>query len=684
MTPVAVLAQDRVCGAAEVNNEQLALHPEKRAIAEQLERETAEYTESHLGRKRGVVRVIPVVFHIIHNNGPENISKEQVLDAMRIINEDFRGTNPDLSMIIPEFEGITADSEIEFRLAKKDPQGNCTDGITRTASPLTFSAGENVKSLISWNTARYMNVWVVQFIASGAGGYAYYPGNAPAQSNEGIVVRNTQLGSIGTAGGSNFAARTLTHEIGHYLNLRHVWGNSNNNALPDNCFGDDLVDDTPNTIGSNQNCILAQHTCGSLDNVQNYMDYSTCGRMLTQGQAARMNAALQSSAGLRNNLWTSNNLVLTGTNDGFEAPCSPKVEFRASNTNGCEGLEVQFLDESWGADQDESWVYEWNFPGGTPSTSNEQNPVITYESAGIYNATLTISTAAGNNSSTVNGIVHVSGIDESGPAPFVEDMETSGWPNVAGQEWRIEAGSSNTWQRTTITSATGAASARINLRVVDSGVINSMISPAIDMSNVPAADARLTFKVAHAPRDSNGHSERLRVYVSTDCGESWQIRYTRSGNQLGTTGGSTVQGSFTPSAHHWRAEDVSLASVAGSPHLLIKFEALSDGQNNLYLDDINVASTLTSISEQHVIHGVNVFPNPLDGRSVLNIESAVAANARITVTDVIGRTHADTWVPLAQGMNTLPIDRVASLPSSGIYFLSVTVEGHRSTVKVVK
>lgn len=680
---MATEAQDLTCGAADVNNIQLA-DPHRAAISEQLERETADFVEEYGVGRRGVVRVIPIVFHIIHNYGPENISKEQVLDAVRIINEDFRGLNADLSMIIPEFAGITADAEVEFRLAKKDPSGNCTDGITRTVSTLTSSAGENVKQLISWNTSRYLNVWVVANIASGAGGYAYYPGNAPSQSQEGIVVRHAQLGSIGTSGGSNFSARTLTHEIGHYLNLRHVWGNSNENADPGNCSDDDNVADTPNTIGSEQTCNLNQVTCGSLDNVQNYMDYSTCARMFTQGQAARMQAALQSSAGQRNNLWTSNNLNNTGTNDGFSAPCTPTVAFRASNTLGCEGLQVQFTDESWGADQDGSWSWNWSFPGGTPSSSTLQNPVVTYNQAGTYNASLTITSGAGSNSQTQNGIIVVNQLANASAVPFSESMEVSGWPNHAGSEWILEAGSGTTWQRNTAAAASGAASARINLRVVDAGVVNSFITPAIDLSGVSSADARLTFKVAHAPRSSSGHSERLRVYSSTNCGESWQIRYTRAGNQLGTTGGSTVSGTFTPTANQWREETVNLSTVAGASHVLLKFEALSDGQNYLYVDDINIAGGPASVSEQSQIIGLSVYPNPINGLSVLRIESVVSSQATVTVTDAVGRTVTERSVPVQAGANILPLSQVTDLHDRGVYFLSVMLDGHRTTVKLVQ
>ena len=116
---------------------------------------------------------------------------------------------------------------------------------------------------------------MVQTIASGAAGYAYFPGITPAYK-DGVVIRADYVGSIGTSNGSNYSARSLTHEIGHYLNLPHTWGGTNNPGLPQNCSDDDFVQDTPNTIGvANFSCDTTQVTCGTLDNVQNYMDYAS-------------------------------------------------------------------------------------------------------------------------------------------------------------------------------------------------------------------------------------------------------------------------------------------------------------------------------------------------------------------------------------------------------------------------
>ena len=109
-----------------------------------------------------------IVFHIIHDYGESNISKEQVEDAVRILNEDFSKENPDTLDIIPAFQDIVADCDIEFRLARIDPWGNCTEGITRNYSLLTHSAGENVKDLSFWDADMYLNVWVVENIEGNA------------------------------------------------------------------------------------------------------------------------------------------------------------------------------------------------------------------------------------------------------------------------------------------------------------------------------------------------------------------------------------------------------------------------------------------------------------------------------------------------------------------------------------
>ncbi|MCB0789477.1 MAG: hypothetical protein KDB75_09250, partial [Flavobacteriales bacterium] len=265
---------------------------------DELELLTAEYVADNYGRAGGGQYVIPVVFHIIHNNGPENISNEQVIDAVRVLNDDFNKLNADWDNVNAAFLGLVADVGVQFRLATKDPFGNCTNGITRTVSTLTYQGDQDMKDLVQWPRNKYLNVWVAAS-ADGAAGYTFRP-NAVSQSWaaswDGIVLLHNYTGSIGTSAPSR--SRTLTHEVGHWINLAHTWGNSNEPGLTSNCNGDDNVSDTPNTIGWTS-CSLNGSTCGSLDNVENYMEYSYCSKMFTEGQKQRMLAALNSGTAQR-------------------------------------------------------------------------------------------------------------------------------------------------------------------------------------------------------------------------------------------------------------------------------------------------------------------------------------------------------------------------------------------------
>src|SRR5688572_11114744 len=144
----------RPCGTDEMSNASLQNNPQLQLERQQLEAFTQQFS---MTAERSAIKIIPVVFHIIHAYGSENITKAQVEDAVSIINEDFQKLNADTSSVIATFSNIIANAQVEFRLVKLDPSGNCTDGITRTVSDLTFSAGDNVKSLISWDTDKYLN-----------------------------------------------------------------------------------------------------------------------------------------------------------------------------------------------------------------------------------------------------------------------------------------------------------------------------------------------------------------------------------------------------------------------------------------------------------------------------------------------------------------------------------------------
>ena len=194
---VCSFTQNKTCGTSVVVQKSLEEFPEKQQILDELNIFTKEFIETKkLCKLSDTTYIIPTVVHVIHNYGSERISKAQALSCIESMNNDFSQMNDDLVGVIDSFSNIISDMGIEFRLAKLDPEGNCTDGITYHQSTLTYQGGENVKSDTYWDNDMYMNIWVVADLASeGTAAYAYYPGTAP-NNHEGIICDDDYFGTI--------------------------------------------------------------------------------------------------------------------------------------------------------------------------------------------------------------------------------------------------------------------------------------------------------------------------------------------------------------------------------------------------------------------------------------------------------------------------------------------------------
>ncbi|MCB9203810.1 MAG: PKD domain-containing protein [Flavobacteriales bacterium] len=626
-----------------------------------------ERPTAHENARGGNLKIIPVVVHVIHNYGSENISYEQVESAIEEMNEDFRANNPDINEVASAFTSIVADCEIEFRLAKLDPNGNCTNGVTRTVSPMTYTATDELKDLINWDPTMYLNIWVVDNIVTEGFGvminFTYLPGDAPSPQYDGILVRNDNFGTIGTASG---VVHGLNYALGRYLGLLPLWGTSGS------CSDDDGIADTPNTDSPSFICDTTQVTCGTLDNVQNFMNFGGCGRMFTEGQKAAMHTTLNSSLAGRNNLWIPNNLTATGTNDGFTNSCVPYPDFAASRRYLCEGDQVDFTDFSWNADVT-SW--DWTFEGGMPATSSDPDPTVTYNTAGIYEVSLTVTAAGGDSSLTISQMIEVDVEGNSVNATIVEGIEEQTFPLNSNDDlsWRIPSVPNDSWQRTTNAAATGSASVMVPLGDLPAGSVADLISPPLDFSWIGVDNAEMTFKVAHAPRDGDS-DEELRVLVSTNCGQTWSTRYSERGLDLSTNGGVNVSGDFIPTASDWRTETVSLGTlVANSSHALIRFQATSDGQNNLYIDDINIANGALGVNDASSSFTAQVFPNPMTRESMLQIDARQPQEVDMEIFDASGRLIHSEFVSLNAGTNQLQLDAILDV-EPGVYFIQIGSE----------
>ena len=666
---IAAFAQDeKHCYTTEVYNQLIQQHPEVLQTRNALENFTQSYVAQHAHLRNNSILIIPIVFHIIHNYGPENISDAQIYDQVRILNEDFRKMSYDTASIVPAFKAIAADCEIEFRLATLDPNGNCTDGIDRIPSLLTNNADDNSK-LNPWPSNQYLNIWTVSTLGySGAAAYAYYPGTAPAGA-DGVIALHGYIGSIGT--GSVGRSRVLTHEIGHCLNLAHVWGSTNN---PGVACGDDGVSDTPITKGW-VSCNLNGSVCNppALENVQNYMEYSYCCNMFTEGQKIRMHAALNSSAGGRNNLWTPANLAATGTDGSIAALCAPVSDFTANKNFLCEGDTLKYNDLSWHG-QPSSW--NWSFPGGTPSTSTDSLPSVIYNTAGVYDATLTVTNATGSDTKTRTSYVTVAGNTQQ-PVPFSEGFENS-FPGTNATVLNFDNG--NTWQQVNNAAATGTHSMKINNYSGNTaGAIDDFITPSLDFTGLEAST--MTFKVAYSQRSDTSRHDQLKIYYSLNCGENWTLRYTKSGAGLATV--PPHSGAYTPSGNgDWRQDLVSVAIFAGKPDVRVKFEAISANGNNLYIDDINIFASPVGVPENNsALAYISVSPVPATVPVNIDFSLSRTSHVAIDICDMQGRnllTLANT--DFNPGQHQLSINE--QLPG-GIYMIRMNADGIVTTKKFV-
>lgn len=399
-------APKRTCGTQQVEAALMQSDPGYQARKQQNEAAIARFLSNPGNQnKMMVTKTIPVVFHVVYNTPSQNISSEQIQSQLDILNRDFRRMNADTANTPNVFRVLGADTQIEFCLASVDPAGQPTTGITRTSttvSGFSINSPNAVKTTAQggkdpWPRNNYLNIWICN-ISGGILGYATPPGGSAA--SDGVVLLYTSVGAaphnpFNTAAPYN-KGRTGTHEVGHYLGLKHIWG-----ELP-GCADDDLVADTPLQQEENYGCPVFPVPNSAIGGVcpgggsngpmfMNYMDYTddACMNMFSKGQRDRMAAVLS----------TSRASLLTST------ACANTViaNFSASATNIAAGTSVTFTDLSTGSPT--GWT--WSFPGGSPSAATIQNPTVSYNAPGVYNVTLTATKGTSSNTRTMNGYIVV-------------------------------------------------------------------------------------------------------------------------------------------------------------------------------------------------------------------------------------------------------------------------------------
>ena len=572
------------CGTDAYLQQQIAKDPSIVQQREQLELATQKWLQKNAtNRKAGTLIVIPIVFHVIHDNGVGNISYEQVKSAVDMLNEDFRRTNADTGDTRAVFKPYAADSEIEFRLAKIDPSGNCTNGVVRVHSPAnTWDATNDVKTISNWPSSQYMNIWVVNTIESSSVngiilGYAQFPGGG-SSSTYGIVVRHDRTGTIGTATGD----RTLTHEMGHCLNLYHTFqggcGNSCGNS-------GDRVCDTPPVTTSTQGCDVNQNSCSNdmsgssvynsnvVDQIENYMSYDDCQNMYSLGQRDRMAAAI-SSTGMLTNLTSSSNLQATGV---LNTPILCKADFDVDKSIACVGDYLTFKDLSY----DDPTHWNWTFPGALPASGLSHTSVTQYYQPGYYSVTLAASNGSDTVSETKLQFIRILA------APGETTPVSEGFENTTefDSKWIVSnPDNAVTWIQSGTVGHTSTKSVFLPNFTNTVSEEDELVSNTYDLTNM--SNGVLKFSYAYAQKTSTD-SDILKLYVSGDCGATWSLRWAKGLSSLATS--SPTSSYFTPTPSQWATDSVLLSGAEFyTKSFRYKFIFKNGGGNNVYLDNINL------------------------------------------------------------------------------------------------
>lgn len=661
------------CYTDEHQQEFLENHPHLREAYKEAQNRIfseAEKRNAGLSKKsqQGVVHTIPVVFHVIYQSAYDNISRAQIMDALRVLNQDFRRLNPDASATRPIFRNRAADIEVEFALAKLAPDGTCTDGITRTQSPLSVQSDprDKVKQLVRWDPNKYLNVWVVNSIKASSGtgltlGYANFPWMPP--SKDGVVIRHDAVGQIGTA---VYGGRTLTHEVGHYLGLLHPFQGG--------CSQGDGVGDTPPVASASFGCNLNRNSCNNdspdlPDMIENYMDYADdiCQNAFTIGQKSVMRSVL-SNEPTRNNLWKASNLTATGVSN---APCKPIAGFTAIKPYTCTGGSITFIDDSQEGAPD---TYSWSFQSGTPATSTQREPVVTYTHAGTYDVSLTVTNAQGTSTVLYKDFAEVKPYYSGNLAQWSEGFESGvlDTPEVSvvsisdDEEFRVTDKAANS----------GNFSLRLGNFGVDNPLeIDEFISPNIFTQF--SENLFLNFNYAFAAQQSTDQDE-MRILVSEDCGETWNLLKVFTSGSLRSVA-LPVTSDFVPSAGEWKSFSQPLVAYKNSGPILIKIQFINGGGNNFYLDDINVTASNISLEEASEIPLLEVFPNPSKGRFVINFSEKLNGRKELKLKDPKGKLLLHQQL----GKDRLSYEFSDSQLPSGIYLLEVRTADHFTRRKII-
>jgi len=623
------------------------------------------------------VVTIPVVVHVIWHDPSENISDAQIFSQLDVLNEDYRKLNADTGVVRPLFAPLAGDAQIEFCLAQRDPQGNASNGITRTYSVVPdWGCDDSMKYSANggadgWPGADYLNIWVCKLNC--ANGYAYYPGTP--DPIDGVVVHYYVFGRTGNVA-PGYHGRTGDHEVGHYLGLYHTFDYTGlcEGSDTSTCATEgDYVCDTPADINPDFGCPPFVNDCADTpvdnpDQTENFMDYGDddCRVMFTLGQIDRMRGyvftdriSLLTSLGCVPPLGNYFDVGVLALEEPAEEICEGTTTpvIRISNTSNANltSLTVDYEIDSSGVS---SLLWTGNIAAGTSDTIT-LSPVSLF--SGIHTLHIILSNPNGQvdqNAANNSGDFQIEVISTGLTIPFAEGFESSGFPYP---HWSVEDPDNHYgWEQTFLAGAYSNASMRTrNFYNQDRNTFDGLLTPKYNLTGYPAA--ALTFDVAYSDPNSTFYSDTLRLLYSLDCGLTWTVFWQDGGTSLSTAPAPIVFSEFVPDSTQWENHLVTLNQFLGAPLLSLKFENKNGWGNDMYVDNINL-SIPTSISNSH-IDEIEIYPNPAE--TFVRIKN-ISSSQSVSVINMVGEKMS---LPINILSSQINID-VRTL-ASGIYLIRI-------------
>ncbi len=695
------LSAQRKCGATEHEQFLLQKNPNRAQERADYEKAIQKYIANNENKKTTnpqtgqVIVTIPLVVHMVWNSASDSVSDAQIFSQINILNQDFTRTNPDAANTPAPFAAVASSPQINYCWAQRDPAGNPTTGIERRKSTtVTWSTDDKVKffstgGLDAWDPSRYFNIWVCR-LSSGLLGYGEFP-SGTLSNTYGFVAQFNAFGNTGFAQAPFNGGRTGTHEVGHCLNLYHIWGDDGTA-----CSGSDACADTPNQAGENYGCPtypLLDGCSGTAPGVMfmNYMDYTddACMNTFTANQSTRMLAVVNNPP--YNSLTTSTGclpLTLPPIDAGITTITKPVGTVCATT------FTPNVTIKNWGANTLTSATINYKVDNGTVQTTPWSGSLASLATATV--ALPSVTTTAGTHSFTAYTSAPNSGTDGNAAndqalsnftivasalaLPYSEGFESTTFPTNGMTLNNPDAGI--TWARTTAAKKSGVASAFLdNANYASNGQIDDIVLPNLDLTG--GTNHQITFEVAYqlytAPTANPNYSDTLSVLLSTDCGATWNQIYKKFLTALTTTTPAFSTTTFTPTANQWRQETVSLTTYASFNNVIIKFRNVTDYENQLYIDDVNITSTI-GIKTEAPLMGIFIYPNPsADGKFMVDIKKNQNDVNKLSVYDVLGNKVYEINQKIPVGSYDMDLSNL----SNGTYFVEVIKDSKLVFTKIV-